>query len=50
MTKFEKLYHEMIDIIDHAERNEHISEDGADVLRYNLDVAKEDIKNNPKYE
>lgn len=49
MTKFEKLYHEVMDIIDHAERNDHISEDAADILRYNINVAKDDIEESKEY-
>lgn len=44
MTKFEKLYEEVKEIIHHAERNDHISEDAADILYANLRKAYEDIK------
>lgn len=44
MNKFEKLYEEVKAIIHHAERNDHISEDAADILYNNLETAYEDIK------
>ena len=44
MTKFEKLYDKILDIIEWAEYQGHIKEDGANILIDNIKEAKEDIE------
>ena len=49
MTKFEKLYEKILDIIEWAEYQGHIKEDGANILIDNIREAKDDIKENNQY-
>lgn len=44
-NKFEKLYEKVIEIINWAEWQEHISEDGANVLIENIEEEKTEIEN-----
>ncbi len=49
MTKFEKLYEKVLDIIKWAEYEGHIKEDGANVLIDNIKEANDDIKKDTQY-
>ena len=40
MTELEKFYNRILEIIAHAQDNKFISEDGANVLRENLEETK----------
>ena len=44
MTKFEKLYEEVINIINWAEYQKHITEDAATILIDNITEQKEEIE------
>ncbi|MBQ9839086.1 MAG: hypothetical protein IJO56_06335 [Oscillospiraceae bacterium] len=44
MTKFDKLYHKVIEIIEWAESQDHISEDAESILIENITEIANDIK------
>lgn len=43
MTKYEKLYNGIMDMLDWAEDQEHISEDAMEILKENLKRFKEEL-------
>lgn len=45
MNKFEKLYDKVIEIIEWARYQGHITKEGEDILIININEAKEDINN-----
>ena len=45
MDKFMQLYDKVIEIIEWARYQEHITEDAEDILIMNINEAMEDIKN-----
>lgn len=43
MTKYEKLYNGIIDLLEWAEEQEHITEEANDILQDNLEKFKEGL-------
>lgn len=43
MTKYEKLYNGIIDMLEWAEEQDHITEEANDILQVNLEKFKESL-------